>query len=160
MRMTISKNCPPKEAQGIREALARIKYINIEYDMVDHGPKTDLGKATSSIGGAPCGKSPLVDAINLLCYTLEKNQSKYFDLHIRSKAKGSRSSYTVKKPLRDYLGELCIVPEYKYVLTGQINNIVKFLTANPKYQGITSIKIDHNLIEVSSCCCLYIVINY
>ena len=147
--MTISQNCPHDLAQDIRNALTRLKHCNLDYDFVDHGPSTPSPSSTMAVGGAPCGRNSLVEAIDLLCYAMEKMGRKYSDLCVLAKDPRSRSAYTIKQPLRDFLGELCAVPEYKAVLTSQLNNMVTFLQSNPKYGGIKAIKVDFNLIEVS-----------
>ena len=146
--MTISAACPHNLASDIRTALKRMQHCSLDYDMVDHGPTT-TSFSTVDVGGVPCGRNSLVAAIDLLCYAMDKMGRKYSDLHVLSKNPRSRSSYTLKQPLRDFLGELCSVPEYKTVLTSQLNNMVQFLKTNPKYAGIRSIKVDLNLIEVS-----------
>ena len=147
--MTITSNCRHELAANIRDGLKRMNHCNLDYDFVDQGPKTPT-TTTVAAGGAPCGRNQLVDGIDLLCYAMEKMGRKYSDLHVLSKHPSSRSAYTIKEPLRDFLGELCVVPEYKSVLTSQINKIIAFLTSNPKYGGISSIKVDLNLIEVCS----------
>ena len=138
-------------AEEIRAALTNLGRCNLDYDLVDHAPRNSSAVTTvpPSVGGAPCGQSPLVAAIDCLCYALDKSGKKYADMHVRSKHPGSVSAYTIKQPLREYLGELCKIPEYKSVLTNQINQIVNFLKSNPSYGGIKSIKIDLNLIEVT-----------
>ena len=50
--------------------------------------------------------------------------------------------------LRDYLCGMCKVAEYNEVITVNLNTMVKFLIANPKYNGIHIMKIDMNVIEV------------
>ena len=150
VRMTISANCSLNLAVEIRESLKKMKHCPLDYDLVDNGPKsTSVALPAPTPGGAPCGKSSLVAAIDLIVYSLQKSGKKYDSLYVRSKCEGSRSAYTLKQPLRDYLVELCEHPLYKNVLTSQINNVIKFLESNPKYRGITCIKVDLNLIEVS-----------
>ena len=155
--MTITAKCDVKLACDIRAALQKMKHCSLEYDLVDYGPKDTTSIAgPSRVGGAPCGKGQLVAAIDLICYALDKSGKKYANMQVRSKHPGSRSAFTLKQPLRDYLGELCEIPQYKSCLTGQINSIVSFLETNPKYRGIKSIKVDLNLIEVR----LSLLINF
>ena len=111
VRMTISGNCSLNLATQIRESLKKMKHCPLEYDLVDNGPKsTNVAVPTPTPGGAPCGKSSLVAAIDLIVYSLQKSGKKYSNLYVRSKCEGSRSAYTLKQHLRDYLGELCEHP--------------------------------------------------
>lgn len=118
--------------------------------MVDHGPRESGSSVMDAQGssGISSGKSKMVEAIDLLVYSLQKYDKKYTYMKVLSKHPESQSAYTEATALRKYLGELCVIPEFKNVLTGNLNNVVNFLESNPDYGGVPKIKVDLNLIEV------------
>lgn len=61
----------------------------------------------------------------------------------------STSFYKKTGSLREYLGNLCRLDDYRGVITSQLNSMASFLEQNPSYEGIPNLEIDLNLIEVS-----------
>ena len=89
-----------------------------------------------------------IDALSSRPWFSDWSYSFISTLQVRSKDPRSVASYTIKSDLSEFICSLCSIPEYKNVLTGQIDQMVKFLRKYPKYEGIESIKVDLNLIEV------------
>ena len=149
VRMVLSEHVQTKMATRMKEALTALGSMlsDLTYDFVDLS-HSQTGTTAEKMSFSSCGSDKLLEALNLIIYVMQKSGRRYSAGTILSKDERSTASYTQSQTIRQYVNELCQVDSYRTVLTTQIERLVKFFEKNPDYGGITSIKIDLNLIEV------------
>ena len=76
VRITITSKSSFSFAEKIRDALHHMSHIDFVYDFVDIGPKEQSFRPTNFIKPG-CGKTKIVEAIDLLIYSLNEFDCKY-----------------------------------------------------------------------------------
>jgi hypothetical protein len=143
--MILYPNCPDDTAGKILHAKGTMVLKSLTYDF--NNMKENV-VPSAKIVTKSCTKDKMTQCIELLDYIMQKEDKRFYKGVVVGKPHGSLTSYTEETNVRDYLNELCNIPEYSSLITGQLNNVVNFLQTNPSYGGLRHIRRDMTLIEV------------
>ena len=124
-----------------------MSYTGFKYDLVDLAEASEEPSSLQTPGPS-FGRSKLLEAIDLLIFSFDEFSCRYNDGFVYEWHDESVMTFKKRGTVREYLNELCGNKEYREVMTNQLNSLVSFLENNPTYQGIRSLQIDLNIIEV------------
>ena len=154
VRLIITNNGHASFVVKIRAALKKMcsMLTSVTYDLVDKfvGNVDGTTSDDSPVLCVPVVKSKMMEVLNLMNYVMDRSGHKFLGGVIVRRDPRSTAAYTLETSVREFLNNMCSVDVYRNIVTPQIDSVVKFFRNNPSYKGVKHIKVDMNLIEVSS----------
>lgn len=152
VRVVLCERMPFDVCTLIRQALRETTSAKFDYDLVDHGPPEAEDVGNVIVPGPSTGKPKMVEALDLLIYSLRESRRRYRRGSVFKLNEESTMTFESEQNVRDYMGKLCDGEEQRNVLTPQLDRVAQFLLNNPHYRGIPQLDINYNVVEVT---CLF-----
>ena len=153
VRMVITDNGSSAFVGKLRTALKQFTQMlpGFKFDFVDKFEgEVSVSESTCSAAPSNAHKDRMMEVIDLMTFVMDGRGDRLRNGVIVRRDPRSTASYTVETTVRDYLNDICLVDQYKGVVTPKIDQVVNFFRNNPRYKGVKTIRIDTNLIEVST----------